>query len=407
MGADVMRWMYCAHPPDRNLYFGYAGAHEVRRRLLTLWNSARFLVDYGNIEGFEPSYSDLDGGPEDVELTTNDRWLLARAGQAVVEAEQSLDRLRTDELVSAFEEYLDDLSNWYIRRSRRRFYEFDEAAFRTLWVGVVTALRIIAPVMPFLSEHLWSSLVANACEDAPESVHLAEWPTAPGEIDHALLSEMAAVRHVVEAGRRARMDAGIKLRQPIRQIVVRGADLARGHAGEILDELRAKKVDFDADTTVDVTVKPNFPLAGPRLGAKIKEVAAALAEDRYEDLDDGGVLVAGETLSPEEVERTERVVLEGWVVAHDGGVSVAIDPALDEELILEGKTLELIRLLNEQRKQLGLELTDRIELRLPRDDGEVVDRYRDWIAGEVLATSMVIDESITTPSITKDDEYVP
>jgi isoleucyl-tRNA synthetase len=407
MGADVMRWMYCAHPPDRNLLFGYAGAHEVRRRLLTLWNSARFLVDYGNIEGFVPTYADLDGGPRDVDLTTNDRWLLARAGQAVAEATQSLERLRTDELITAFEKYLDDLSNWYIRRSRRRFYEFDEPAFRTLWVGVVTALRIIAPVMPFLTEHLWSGLVANACEEAPESVHLAGWPRAPGELDHALLSEMAAVRHVVEAGRRARMDASIKLRQPIRRLVVRGADLARGHAGEILDELRVKDISFDADTTVEVTVKPNFPVAGPRLGAKIKEVAAALAQDDYEDLDDGGVLVAGETLSPDEVERTERVVLEGWVVAHDGGVSVAIDPTLDDELLLEGEALELIRLLNDKRKQLGLELTDRVELRLPKDDAEVVDRYGDWIAREVLATSLEVDDSVTSPSMTRDHDFAP
>ena len=405
MGADVMRWMYCAHPPDRNLFFGYAGAHEVRRRLLTLWNSARFLVDYGNIEGFAPTYADLDGGPSGVELTTNDRWILARAAETVAEGAKSLDRLRTDELITVFESYLDDLSNWYIRRSRRRFYEFDEAAFRTLWVGVVTALRVIAPVMPFLTEHLWSSLVANACDDAPGSVHLAGWPTTPDEIDHDLIGEMEAVRHVVEAGRRARMDANIKLRQPIREVVVRGADLARGHADEILDELRVKKISFDADTTVEVTVKPNFPKAGPRLGAKIKEVAAALAEGDYEDLDDGGVRVAGETLLPEEVERTERVILEGWVVAHDGAVSVAIDPTLDDELIMEGKALELIRQLNEQRKQVGLDLTDRIRLRLPSEDGEVIDHHGDRVAREVLATSIEIDDSLDAPSMTKDHDF--
>ncbi|HEX6221489.1 MAG TPA: isoleucine--tRNA ligase, partial [Acidimicrobiia bacterium] len=238
MGADVMRWMYCAHPPDRNLLFGFGGAHEVRRRLLTLWNSARFLVDYGNIEGFTPTYADLDGGPEGVELTTTDRWLLARAGQAIADSQASFDRLRTDEQIAAFEGFLDDLSNWYIRRSRRRFYDFDEAAFRTLWVGVVTALRIVSPVMPFLTEHLWSNLVAGPCPDAPVSVHLAGWPQAPGEVDEKLLEEMAAVRRVVEAGRRARMEANIKLRQPLRRVVVRGADAAAAHADEILDELR-------------------------------------------------------------------------------------------------------------------------------------------------------------------------
>ena len=402
MGADVMRWMYCAHPPDRNLLFGYQGAHDVRRRLLTLWNSARFLVDYGNIEGFTPTYYDLERGPEGVELTTTDRWLLARAGQLISESQASLDRLRTDEQIAAFEEYLDDLSNWYIRRSRRRFYDFDEAAFRTLWVGVVTALRVVAPVMPFLTEHLWSNLVAGPCPDAPESVHLAGWPDPPGELDESLLTEMAAVRRVVEAGRRARMEANIKLRQPLRRVVVRGADEAAAHSEEILDELRVKQISFDEDTTVEVTVKPNFPVAGPRLGPKIKEVAAALAAGEYDDLEDGGVSVAGETLSPDEVQRTERVILDGWVVAHDGNVSVALDPTLDDELLLEGRALELVRALNEQRKQEGLELTDRIFLRLPPEHEDVVDAYSDWIAGEVLATSVNLDDSIDGPAMDKD-----
>jgi isoleucyl-tRNA synthetase len=404
MGADVMRWMYCAHPPDRDLKFGYAGAHEVRRRLLTLWNSARFLTDYGNIERFVPTYADLDGGPDGVDLTTNDRWLLARAAKAVAEAQVSLDRLRTDELITSFELYLDDLSNWYIRRSRRRFYDFDEAAFRTLWVGVVTALRIVAPVMPFLTDHLWSNLVAAPCDDAPESVHLAGWPTSSGEPDNDLLSEMAAVRRVVEAGRRARMEANIKLRQPLRRVVVRGAGQASAHADEIIDELRVKEISFDEDTALEVTVKPNFPVAGPRLGPKIKAVAAALALGEYEDLDGGGVSAAGETLGPDEVLRTEKVVLDGWLVAHDGNVSVAIDPTLDDELILEGRALELVRGLNEERKKAGLELTDRIALRLPPEHAEVVGTYHDWIAGEVLAVSVDIDDSLESPVLTVDPD---
>jgi isoleucyl-tRNA synthetase len=404
MGADVMRWMYCAHPPDRNLLFGYDGAYEVRRRLLTFWNSARFLVDYGNIEGFMPTYSDLEGGLGDIELTTTDRWLLARAGQAIEEATNGYDRQRTDEVVASFESYLDDLSNWYIRRSRRRFYDFDDAAFRTLWVGLVTGIRIIAPVMPFLTEQLWSTLVSGPLTDAPESVHLAGWPVPPAIVDHHLLAEMAAVRQVVEAGRRARMEANLKLRQPVRRAIVRGADLAASYAGEIREELRVKEVSFDEETTVEVTVKPNFPVAGPRLGAKIKEVATALSRGDFEELAHGGVAVAGETLSPDEIQRTEKVVLEDWVVAHDGKVSVAIDPALDEELILEGRALELIRALNEQRKQQDLALTDRIVLRLPVEHADLVEPYRDWIAGEVLATSIEIDDSLGSPVMNIDPD---
>lgn len=401
MGADVMRWLFCAHPPDRNLRFGYAGAHEVQRKLLTLWNSARFLVDYGNIEGFSPTYSDLSAGPTGVELPEIDRWLLARADQAVVEATRALEAYRVDELIEDFEGYLDDLSNWYIRRNRRRFYDFDEAAFRTLWVGVVTALRIISPVLPFLTEHLWASLVVSTCDDAPCSVHLARWPQPTGSVDPQLLAEMAVTRRVVEAGRRARSEANIKLRQPIRRVIVRGGRTAASHVDDIRSELRVKEVVFDEDSEVDVTLKPNFPVAGPRLGSKVKEVAAALASGEYQVREDGTVEVAGEELRPEEVIRTERVVMDGWVAAHDAGISVAIDPQLDDELIKEGRALELIRLLNEQRKQIGLELTDRIDLRLPSEHADLIAEHEEWIASEVLARSIEVDEALSAPELSR------
>ena len=401
MGADVMRWLFCAHPPDRNLRFGYAGAHEVQRKLLTLWNSARFLVDYGNIEGFSPTYSDLLTGPKDVELEEIDRWLLSRANQAVMEATRALDSYRVDELIEDFESYLDDLSNWYIRRNRRRYYDYDEAAFRTLWVGVVTALRIVSPVLPFLTEHLWAALVVTTCDEAPESIHLAAWPEPTGSVESQLLTEMAATRRVVEAGRRARSEANIKLRQPIRKVIVRGGKSAASHIDDIRSELRVKEVVFDEGGDVEVTLKPNFPVAGPRLGARVKQVAAALATGDYRIRDDGVVEAAGEELSPDELIRTERVVMEGWVAVHDGDISVAIDPDLDDDLIKEGRALELIRILNDQRKQVGLELTDRIDLRLPAEHADLVAEYEDWIASEVLATSITVDDSVSSPELVR------
>ena len=148
-------------------------------------------------------------------------------------------------------------------------------------------------------------------------------------------------------------------------------------------------------------MKPNFPVAGPRLGAKVKEVAAALDNGQYRVREDGFVEAAGEELSPEEVIRTERVVMEGWVAVHDGDISVAIDPELDDELIKEGRALELIRILNDQRKQVGLELTDRIDLRLPSEHADLVAEYEDWIASEVLATSITVDGSLSSPELVR------
>src|SRR5437763_4161649 len=219
MGADVMRWLYCQQPPTQNIRFGYGPADEVKRRLLTLWNSTRFFLDYAAIEGFQPRYEDLTDGVTGVELRPLDAWLLARTDQLIGQAEAAYDAYLTVDVIDAFETFLQDLSNWYIRRSRRRFYSFDEAAFRTLWIALVQAARVVAPVLPFLSEHLWQALITGACPNAPASVHLAGWPTRsqrPG--DDELLAEIATVRDIVQLGRRARVEANPKLRPPLRRM---------------------------------------------------------------------------------------------------------------------------------------------------------------------------------------------
>src|SRR3954465_5341847 len=182
-----------AGTPTQNIRFGYRPADEVKRRLLTLWNSARFFLDYAAIEQFEPRYEDLTDGVTGVGLRPLDAWLLARTNQLIGEAEAAYDAYLTVDVIDAFETFLEDLSNWYIRRSRRRFYSFHEAAFRTLWTALVQAIRVVAPALPFLSEHLWQTLVTGACPDAPASVHLAGWPARserPG--DDKLLAEIAA-----------------------------------------------------------------------------------------------------------------------------------------------------------------------------------------------------------------------
>lgn len=271
MGADVMRWLFCAVPPAQNLKFGYGPAGEVARRLLKLWESAKFFVLYANVEGFEPRYEDLAEPPEGQPL---DAWLVARTRQLVVETTDAYERYWTPAVTRAFDAFVEDLSNWYIRRSRRRFYGDGDEAFRTLWFALVQALRVIAPVLPFLADELWRHLVADVCEGAADSVHLAGWPEI-GEPDGELLSEVEDVRRVVELGRQARSQAGIKLRQPLPELAVEAPASVRRHEAEIADELRVERVAFALPAS-RVRLKPNLPLLGPKLGADLPRVRKAL-----------------------------------------------------------------------------------------------------------------------------------
>jgi len=388
MGADVMRWLYCAQNPSQNIKFGYGPAHEVRRRLLTFWNSVKFLVDYANVaEGWAPGDA---GEPEPL-----DRWLEARVEQFVAEATDAYERYWTPDVVAAFERFVDDLSNWYIRRSRRRFWNGEAAALETLWAALVRSLVVIAPVMPFLAEHLWRVLRS---EDAPASIFLVRWEEA-GDRDEQLLAEVEQTRRVVELGRQARSASGLKLRQPLRRLVVEGASLAEGHADEIRDELRVKNVEFGDVEASELRVRPNLPALGPKLGKELGPVRAALEAGEFEELPDGGFEAAGHDLSMDEV-LVERTGKEGWAVAGADGVTVALDTALDDELELEGRVLDLIHELNSMRKQAGLELTDRIVVTLPQAASDLLE-HEDWIKEEVLAVEIRTDGESGRPEIAK------
>jgi isoleucyl-tRNA synthetase len=388
MGADVMRWQFCETPPAQNLKFGYGPAGEVKRRLLTLWNSVSFFVTYANIEGFAPAYEDLSAGPPPGQAL--DRWLVARVGQLVSETGDGYERYWTPAVTRAFQDFVDDLSNWYIRRSRRRFYAFDEAAFRTLWYALAQALRVIAPVLPFLADDLWRNLVAGACPEAPDSVHLVGWP-AVGEADAALLAEVAELREVVELGRQARAEENVKLRQPLRRASVYGSEAAGRHLDEIRDELRVKEVELLESAPVRFSYRPNLRVLGPKLGPRLPAVRAALESGDFEELGDGRLLAAGQELEPDEL-LVERAKERGW--AHSERFSVGLDLEVDAELEQEGRAYDLIHTLNALRKERGLELTDRIVVTLPPADADLADRHGDWIKAETLATELRVDSAL-------------
>ncbi len=383
MGADVMRWQYCSQPPNQNLLFGFGPAHEIQRRLLTLWNSCKFLVDYANVGSWSPRWSDLEHGP-DGKLEPLDRWLVERTHALVSEATAGYESWLSLEVVRAYEAFVDDVSNWYIRRSRRRFWDGDAVALSALWYALVQGLRVVAPLMPFLTDHLWRVLTAP-CEEAPGSVHLAGWPE-PGELDVELLAEIAELRRVVELGRQARAASGVKLRQPLRALVVEGAPRARSHADEIADELRVREVSFREVEASELRVKPNLRVLGPKLGKELATVRAALEAGEFEEVEAGGFRAAGHELSRDEV-LVERHGRDGWAVAALDGVTVALDLELDDDLLLRGRVYDLIHAVNGKRKELGLELTDRIRLTIAEADAGLLE-HREWIARETLAVEI-------------------
>jgi isoleucyl-tRNA synthetase len=381
MGADVMRWQYCAQPPNQNLLFGFGPAEQIKRELLTLWNSVVFFISYANIDSYRPAWPAVVPSSD---LAPLDQWLVERTHAFVREAEAGYEAFMAVDVIRAYEAYVDDLSNWYIRRSRRRFWNGERAALETLWYALVQTLRVLSPVMPFLTEHLWRNLVP----DGPESVHLASWPDV-AEPDHALLDEIADVRRVVTLAHQARATAGLKLRQPLRRLVVEGAHGARSHTDEIADEVRVKDVTFDR-VDAELRVKPNLPALGPRLGKELRTVQQALLAGEFEELEGGRFRAAGYELDPEEV-IVERAGREGSAVASTDGVTVALDTTLDEDLLLEGRGYDLIRQVNTLRREEGFELTDRILLTLPKTESELVERHGDWIKDEVLAVEIRLD----------------
>ncbi|HUJ54532.1 MAG TPA: isoleucine--tRNA ligase [Gaiellaceae bacterium] len=388
MGADVMRWLYCEQNPSQDMRFGYGPADEVKRRFLTFWNSVRFFVDYANIEGFRPSWDEL--APADLAVPL-DRWLVERTHAFVRAAEAAYEQYDTPAIVREYESFADDLSNWYIRRSRRRFWEGgDEAAFRTLWYALAQALRVVSPVLPFVTEHLWRVLVL----DGPESVHLAGWPDVPAA-DEELLAEIAEVRRVVELGRQARAKSGIKLRQPLRTMAVFGAtEAVEKHGDEIASELRVRGIER-VKTLQEVRVKPNLPTLGPRFGSRLPAIAAALERLDFDQDSAGDVILRdGDVLKPNEWILTVVPGNRGWPSAAGERVAVALDPELDDELLVEGEAYELIHRVNSLRKKQGFQLIDRIVLTVPSEMQALMDVHGKWIAGEVLATEIRVSGDV-------------
>jgi isoleucyl-tRNA synthetase len=396
MGVDVMRWMYAKSRPEDNILFGYHTADEARRELLVLWNVYVFFVTYARLAAWSPMG---DGGAAPAgQGTVLDRWILSRSAGLARDVQERLADFDANGATRLISAYIDDLSTWYLRRSRSRMrVSADaterEAAFATLHVALTATSRVLAPILPFLSEAMYQNLVVAPAPALPDSVHLTAWVAAEmaAHRDESLEASMATLRRAVDLARTLRSQAGLRTRQPIRQVwlaLPRGVTLNDELLAVLSDELNAKSVELMGDESelVERRVKPLLPKIGKRLGAQIPAVMAAARANEIEYLPGGGVKLAGVELAADEVEilATPR---PGTAVAHDEGLVVVIDTEIDDALRAEGDARELVRAVQDLRKQAGLELDDMIDLWL-RGSPELLAPLRPYEA-RLLADALV------------------
>jgi isoleucyl-tRNA synthetase len=399
IGADVMRWMFANQRYDTDMLFGYHHADETRRRFfIPLWNVYSFFVTYANLDGWKPNSTG--------ELSPLDRWIHARLHELIGEANAALGDYDLPRFAKAAEVFVDDLSNWYVRRSRRRFWKSDgdadkQAAYSTLYEVLVNLAKVLAPVLPFLSEALYQNLVRSVDANAPESVHHCAYPKAVEfMIDRALLNDVALSRDVVTLGHSIRSSSNLKVRQPLgKAIVVVAHDQRRRverTADIIADELNVKSVELAEDEAALVTYKllPDNKKLGPKFGAKFPQVRSALqSADSFavaHAVRSGQSVTVGEfELAPDEILVTPQP-REGFAIASEGGVVVALDTHVTPELKQEGQAREVVRRVQDLRKTAGFEISDHIVLtyQAEGDMQATIEHWAAYIKAETLADEL-------------------
>ncbi|MQA35582.1 isoleucine--tRNA ligase [Modestobacter roseus] len=402
-GADAVRWfMLAGGSPWSARRVGHETLSEVVRKvLLTYWNTASFFTLYAETNGWDPAATPA---PPRAERPLLDRWALAELASVTAGVTDALEQFDTQTAGRLLATFVDDLSNWYVRRSRRRFWDGDPAALGTLHEVLDGLTRLMAPFTPFLTERVWRSAVLPGAEGATDSVHLADWPTVDADArDDALVEQVALVRRLVELGRSARTTSKVRTRQPLARALVSApgwSQLPRDLVAEVADELNVAGLEELAAVggdLVDVSVKIDFRALGRRLGKQVQAVATAVAATDAADLvaayraGNAAVEVDGTPVALEDgdliVTETPR---EGWTVASAGGLTVALDLTLTPELERAGLVREVVRLVQEARKASGLAVSDRIQVWWTGEGAlaaALTEAGGTW-AGEVLATAV-------------------
>ena len=406
IGVDVLRWMFTAQNPEHNLLFGYGAAREIRKQLITLWNVYSFFVTYARLDEFDPSTE-----PAEKDFTKLDHWVSARLGQLILLAETAYESYHLNRLMKQVVRFLDDLSNWYVRRNRRRFWKSENdsdkaAAYQTLYIALKGVLKVLAPVIPFVSEAMYQNLVRGLESDAPESIHLCSFPeVVPSVIDEEVIRDIDAVIKLVEMGRHARNKVNLKIRQPLSKLQYAVSDdaLAKAfdqNAGEIMDELNVKKIErvSSPEKIMKFSLKPNFKSLGDKYGNELNQIRDLLAETDYaeaaESLRGEGVISLSNNGSVYELSAEDVIVqedvLDGKSAVSEKQLTVAVITELTEELIQEGIVRDMIRSVQNMRKEAGFNVEDRITVFCDAEDDlkKALQSYENYFCNEVLAVNL-------------------
>jgi len=412
-GADAVRWfMLAAGSPWSARRVGHDLISEVvRKTLLTYWNTVSFQTLYAKAAGFTPSQNGKS--PDSAHLL--DRWIVSELHLLIKRVDEALSHFDSQESGRVIAEFIDQLSNWYVRRSRRRFWDGDRDALETLHYCLENLTLLMAPMVPFITEHVWQNLITTVKDDAAESVHLATFPLSdPSLIDNDLSRQVALTRRLVELGRAARAESAVKIRQPLSRALISASgwqSLPAELRDQISDELNVLTLDdlSVSGDLVDVSIKANFRSLGAKFGASVQEIAKAIhAEEaaqlvavlrskgstsiEYNDVT-GTVQKAEITTEDVLVTETPR---EGWTYASAHGESLALDLALTPELIAQGIAREAIRLIQDERKALGFDISDRITLvwNASEEHLAAITAHSHHIGEEVLATEIKRDATL-------------
>jgi len=404
VGADPLRWHFAARvAPDMQKRVSVDIVSSVASSFInTYWNTYAFFVMYAKLDGFDVRHQ-----PDHAERPEADRWIIALLEDTIVMATDALDHYDALRAGRAIERFIDLLSNGYVRGNRRRFWKAEsgvdkQSAYATLYECLETVNRMMAPFMPFLSEAIYQNLVRQVDAAAPSSVHLVTWPAhQPQRLDQSLLADMTVVQQIISLGRAARNESSLKVRQPLARLLVRvpddsAAGAVQRHAEQIRDELNIKAIELIARDAALVTyrIKPNLPLLGKRYGKLVPAIRAALAQSdaatiatlagRGEDLQ---LDVAGQKITlPPDALLIETTAATGFACAEDAGYLVGLDTTLTDDLVREGLMREILRSVQDARKQAGLNVSDRIILNIEGNEPvmAVMAMHREYIADEAL-----------------------